>query len=142
LVFVAGQLASDFETGPAPEVRLANPNAGDPLRLQSDYMLKNIAALHQAAGMDTRSDVARIYQWFASPYPTMEERAQGNTWPRISITPYLDTLVQRCCLGGGPLGIQPRQRPGRPRVVRLAPASSASGPRTSPFQAQRSQEAH
>src|SRR5919201_3950728 len=90
-LFVAGQLASDCETGLAPECRLANPNAGDPLRLQSDYVLKNLAALHEAAGMDMRTDVARIYQWFASPYPTMDELVEGNTWPRISITPYLDT---------------------------------------------------
>ncbi len=90
-LFVAGQLASDFETGIAPECKLANPNLGDQLRLQSDFVLKNLAALHEAAGMDMRTDPARIYQWFASKYPTMEELAAGNTWPRISITPYLET---------------------------------------------------
>src|SRR3954453_1347594 len=90
-LFVAGQLASDFETGIAPECKLANPNLGDQLRLQSDFVLKNLAALHEAAGMDMRTDPVRIYQWFASKYPTMEEFAAGNTWPRISITPYLET---------------------------------------------------
>jgi enamine deaminase RidA (YjgF/YER057c/UK114 family) len=90
-LFVAGQLASDFETGIAPECRLPNPNLGDQLRLQSDFVLKNLAALHEAAGMDMRTDPVRIYQWFASKYPTMEEFAAGNTWPRISITPYLET---------------------------------------------------
>jgi len=90
-LFVAGQLASDFETGLAPECIQANPNASDPLRLQSDFVLKNLAALHEAAGMDMRTDAMRIYQWFASRYPTMDEFADGDTWPRISITPYLDT---------------------------------------------------
>ena len=90
-LFVAGQLASDFETGLAPECIQANPNASDPLRLQSDFVLKNLAALHEAAGMDMRTDVVRIYQWFASRYPTMDEFAGGDTWPRISITPYLET---------------------------------------------------
>ncbi len=90
-LFVAGQLASDFETGLAPECRLENPYLGDALRIQSDYVLKNLAELHQAAGMDMRTDVVRIYQWFASPYPTYEELEQGSTWPRISITPYLET---------------------------------------------------
>jgi enamine deaminase RidA (YjgF/YER057c/UK114 family) len=90
-LFVAGQLASDFETGIAPECRLPNPNLGDQLRLQSDFVLKNLAALHEAAGMDMRTDPVRIYQWFASKYPTTEEFAAGNTWPRISITPYLET---------------------------------------------------
>ena len=90
-LFVAGQLASDFETGLAPECRLDNPYLGDPLRLQSDYVLRNLAELHQAAGLDMRRDVVRIYQWFASAFPTPEEFEEGNTWPRISITPYLET---------------------------------------------------
>jgi enamine deaminase RidA (YjgF/YER057c/UK114 family) len=90
-LFVSGQLASDFETGLAEECKQPNPNVGDTLRLQSDYVLKNLAALHDAAGMDMRTDVVRIYQWFASRYPTMEELAEGNTWMRTSITPYLET---------------------------------------------------
>jgi enamine deaminase RidA (YjgF/YER057c/UK114 family) len=90
-LFVAGQLASDFVTGLAEDCKLANPNTGDPLRLQSDFVLKNLAALHEAAGMDMHTDVMRIYQWFASRYPTMEAFAEGDTWPRISITPYLQT---------------------------------------------------
>jgi enamine deaminase RidA (YjgF/YER057c/UK114 family) len=90
-LFVAGQLASDFETGLAPECRLENPYLGDALRLQSDYVLKNLAELHRAAGMDMRTDVVRIYQWFTSKYPTYEDFAAGGTWPRISISPYLET---------------------------------------------------
>ena len=90
-LFVAGQLASDFETGLAPECKPANPFLEDSLRLQSDFVLKNLAELHEAAGMDMKTDVVRIYQWFCSPYPTYEEFEQGNTWPRISITPYLET---------------------------------------------------
>ena len=90
-LFVAGQLASDFETGLAQECKQSNPNVGDNLRLQSDYVLKNLAALHDAAGMDMRTDAVRIYQWFASRYPTMEELAEGNTWLRTSISPYLET---------------------------------------------------
>ena len=90
-LFVAGQLASDFETGLAPECKAANPYTQDALRSQSDFVLRNLAELHKAAGMDMRTDVMRIYQWFASPYPTYEEFEQGSTWPRISITPYLQT---------------------------------------------------
>ncbi len=90
-LFVAGQLASDFETGLAQECKQPNPNVGDNLRLQSDYVLKNLAALHEAAGMDMRTDAVRIYQWFASRYPTLEELTEGNTWLRTSISPYLET---------------------------------------------------
>jgi enamine deaminase RidA (YjgF/YER057c/UK114 family) len=90
-LFVAGQLASDFETGLAPECRFENPYLNDPLRAQADYVLRNLAKLHEAAGMDMRTDVVRIDQWFALPHPTYEEFEQGNTWPRMSITPYLET---------------------------------------------------
>jgi len=48
-LFVAGQLASDFETGLAPECKAANPFTQDMLRSQSDFVLRNLSELHQAA---------------------------------------------------------------------------------------------
>jgi enamine deaminase RidA (YjgF/YER057c/UK114 family) len=92
-VFVAGQLASDFETGLAPEAGGdgRNPYLDNSLELQSRFTLTNLQKTLAAAGVDIAKDVVRIYQWFTSPYPTSEEFAEGNTWPRISITPYLDT---------------------------------------------------
>jgi enamine deaminase RidA (YjgF/YER057c/UK114 family) len=92
-VFFAGQLASDFVTGLAPEAGGdgRNRNLEDQLELQSRFVLRNLKKTAEAAGIDLGHDLVRIYQWFASPYPTMEELAAGNTWPRISITPYLDT---------------------------------------------------
>src|SRR5438552_2197388 len=72
-LFVAGQLASDFETGLAPECRLENPFFGDPLRNQSRYVLRNLAELHQSAGLDMRTDVVRIYYWYGSPIETQTD---------------------------------------------------------------------
>ena len=72
-LFVAGQLASDFVTGLAPECRQENPYVGDALRSQSHFVLRNLAELHESAGMDMKRDVVRIYQWLASPSPTYEE---------------------------------------------------------------------
>jgi enamine deaminase RidA (YjgF/YER057c/UK114 family) len=89
-LFVSGQLASDFKTGIAPEARVDNPNLADVLEVQSRYVMKNLARTLTAAGCDIAKDVVRIWQWFPSEYPTAEELAAGNTWPRISITPYLD----------------------------------------------------
>jgi enamine deaminase RidA (YjgF/YER057c/UK114 family) len=89
-LFISGQLASDFKTGIAPEAEPPNPNVESRLKWQSHYLLKNIRAVVEAAGMDMSKDAVRIWQWFTSPYPTNEEFAQGNTWPRISITDYLD----------------------------------------------------
>lgn len=90
-LFVSGQLASDFKNGVAPEAISTNPNLGDSLELQSRYVLNNLAKLVQTAGCDISKDAVRIWQWFTSDYPTPAEFKAGNTWPRISITPYLDT---------------------------------------------------
>ena len=90
-LFISGQLASDFKGGLAPEAASANPNLGNALELQSRYTLANLAKTVQAGGCDIAKDAVRIWQWFTSPYPTMEEFKAGSTWPRISITPYLDT---------------------------------------------------
>lgn len=92
-VFVAGQLATDFVTGVPSDIRTnpESPYYTDSLRVQSDFLLKNMAATLKAAGCDISRDVLRIYQWFTSPRPTPEEFAEGNTWPAISITPYLQT---------------------------------------------------
>lgn len=90
-LFVSGQLASDYtEDGIPAEAKSENPNLGNQLGLQSKYIMKNLAATVAAAGRDINKDSVRIWQWFTSPYPTMDEFKVGNTWPRISITPYLD----------------------------------------------------
>ena len=52
LVFTAGQLASDFKTGVPPEAR-KHPNFpfyGSDIKLQTDYILKNMAKTFKAAG--------------------------------------------------------------------------------------------
>jgi reactive intermediate/imine deaminase len=52
LVFTAGQLASDFKTGVPPEAR-RHPNFpfyGSDIKLQADYILKNMAKTFKAAG--------------------------------------------------------------------------------------------
>jgi enamine deaminase RidA (YjgF/YER057c/UK114 family) len=89
-VFVSGQLASDFKTGIAAEAKAANPNLADELALQSRFVMETLKRTLANAGCDIRRDVARIWQWFPSAHPTMDEFAEGNCWPRLSITPYLD----------------------------------------------------
>jgi reactive intermediate/imine deaminase len=52
LVFAAGQLASDFKTGVAPEAR-RHPNFpfyGSDIQLQTEYILKNLKNTFEAAG--------------------------------------------------------------------------------------------
>ncbi len=52
LVFLSGQLASDFNTGLAPEARVVEgmPHHQNAMTLQSEYVFRNIAALMEAAG--------------------------------------------------------------------------------------------
>ncbi len=89
-VFVAGQLATDFKTGLAPEVRRENPFLADKLEAESRVIMRNLAATVAAAGCDIGNDAIRIWQWMTSEHPTPEEFAAGSTWTARSITPYLD----------------------------------------------------
>jgi len=52
LVFAAGQLASDFKTGVPAEARKhpAFPFYGSDIKLQTQYILQNLARTFQAAG--------------------------------------------------------------------------------------------
>lgn len=51
-IYVAGQVASDFTTGLASEVRIQPgfPYYGVPMKLQTDYILRHIAKVLEAAG--------------------------------------------------------------------------------------------
>ncbi len=51
-VFAAGQLPSDFKTGIAPEARRheAFPYYGSDIKLQTDYVMKNLKTTFEAAG--------------------------------------------------------------------------------------------
>lgn len=50
-VYVAGQVASDFKTGLAPETRIEPgfPHYGVPIKLQTDYIMKNIRHVLECA---------------------------------------------------------------------------------------------
>ena len=52
MIFAAGQLASDFTTGVSPEAKKnpAFPFYGSEIKLQTDYVLKNLARTFAAAG--------------------------------------------------------------------------------------------
>lgn len=52
MIFAAGQLASDFQTGVAPEAKKhpAFPYYGSDIKLQTEYVLKNLARTFAAAG--------------------------------------------------------------------------------------------
>ena len=89
-VFVSGQLASDFKTGIAPAARVANSNLEDELSVQSAFVMRTLKPTLDAAGADMARDIARIWQWFPSATPTVEQFAAGDCWPDLSITPYLD----------------------------------------------------
>jgi enamine deaminase RidA (YjgF/YER057c/UK114 family) len=89
-VFVSGQLASDFETGIAPEARPANGFLGNEQALQSRFVMETLKATLAAAGCDIAKDVARIWQWFPSDHPTYEQFTAGDCWPELGISPYLD----------------------------------------------------
>lgn len=89
-VFIAGQIASDFKTGLAPEVRQANSNIEGELTLQSRFVLRNLANTIKASGCDPQNDMVRIWQWFTADRPTVEDFAQGINQPHTDIRPYFN----------------------------------------------------
>lgn len=89
-VFIAGQIASDFQTGLAPEVLSANSYIGNELSLQTKFVLKNLANTIKASGCDINENMVRMWQWLVSEDPTEEAFAWGDNWPAISLKPYLN----------------------------------------------------
>ncbi|WP_431794969.1 RidA family protein [Microbacterium enclense] len=89
-LFVAGHLASDYVNGLPPEITTANPYLVNKMGEESRYLLDNIAKTVAAAGGDFDRDAVRIFQWMASDKPTLDDFDAGETWPDISITPYLN----------------------------------------------------
>lgn len=89
-LFVAGHLASDYKNGLAPEVKEGNPFLVDKMGEESKYLLANIAATVEEAGGTLDANAVRIFQWMVSEDLTLEAYDAGETWPGISITPYLD----------------------------------------------------
>ncbi|SAI24773.1 endoribonuclease [Bordetella trematum] len=81
-LFIAGQLASDFETGVAPQA-ISNGSDTERLALQTRFVMANVAKTVAAAGLDFGRDTARLWQWITSPYPDAQAFAQGDNWPRI-----------------------------------------------------------
>ena len=89
-VFIAGQLASDFKTGIAPQAIPRNPYAENELQLQSRYVLNNLANTIEATGCDINRDMVRMWEWFAAPDPAQAAFARGDNWTGINIDPYLE----------------------------------------------------
>lgn len=89
-VFIAGQIASDFKTGLAPEVLNKNSYAGNELSLQASFVLTNLANTIKASGCNINKDMVRMWQWLVSEDPTEEAFEWGDNWPAVSLKPYLN----------------------------------------------------
>jgi enamine deaminase RidA (YjgF/YER057c/UK114 family) len=92
-VFVAGQTASDFIQGIAPEARVdpASPYIADSLELQSRYTFRNLARTLEAAGCGV-GDIARIYVWLPSARPTYDEFRAGSSTTDVHVQSYLSAF--------------------------------------------------
>ena len=91
-VFIAGQIASDFDTGIAPAVKQAiqnNPFANDELELQSRYVLSNLANTVAATGCDIQKDMVRVWQWFVGDRPTAADFAAGDHHSEVCVESFM-----------------------------------------------------
>jgi enamine deaminase RidA (YjgF/YER057c/UK114 family) len=91
LVFAAGQLASDFKTGVAPEARLdpAFPFYGSAIKKQTRYILENLAKTFEAAGTSLRHVVkAQVFHTALENFSAFDE-----VWKEFFPTPPPRTTI-------------------------------------------------
>ena len=108
-VFIAGQIASDFQTGLAPEVVAANSYLDNELSLQANFVLKNLANTIKASGCDVNEHMVRMWQWLVSDAPTEGDFSWGDNWPEINLKPYLsvrDQIVKKPSPPSSYLGVR------------------------------------
>jgi enamine deaminase RidA (YjgF/YER057c/UK114 family) len=92
LVFAAGQLATDFKTGVPKEARIdpAFPFYGSDIKLQTDYILKNLAQTFAAAGSSLDHVIkAQVFLTDLKYFAGFDE-----VWKRYFKTPPARTTVQ------------------------------------------------
>lgn len=110
-VYVAGQIASDYRTGVAPEARVepAFPYYGSDIQRQTRYILENLRKTFRAAGADLENVVkAQIFltdlrdffysdqvwkEFFPSPPPRTTVGVTGLLVPGCKIEIDLDRLA-------------------------------------------------
>ncbi|MDP7386479.1 MAG: RidA family protein, partial [Nitrospinota bacterium] len=91
LVFAAGQLASDFKTGIAPEAKVdpAFPYYGSDIKRQADFILKNLAKTFKAAGTSLDNVVkAQVFMMDLKDFNAFDE-----VWKQHFKTPPPRTTV-------------------------------------------------
>jgi len=91
LVFAAGQLASDFKTGVPPEARKhpSFPYYGSDIKLQTEYILKNLKRTFEAAGSSLDHVVkAQVFMTDLADFDGMDE-----VWKRFFKVPPPRTTV-------------------------------------------------
>jgi enamine deaminase RidA (YjgF/YER057c/UK114 family) len=98
-VFIAGTIASDFQTGLAPEVIQANPFLKVERELQAEYVLGNLSRTITACGCDINENMVRMWHWHVADRPTPEDFERGDHSLGIDIKGVLDArgrIVNNC----------------------------------------------
>ncbi len=97
-LFVAGQLASDFQLGLPLEVQPANPYLVSPEALQGEFILKNLAPTVAAGGADLGRDGVRVSRWFTGADPHESGTAR---WAGRGVSDYLAVEAPYGVTGAG-----------------------------------------
>jgi len=108
-VFIAGLIASDFQTGLAPEVVNSNSYLDNELALQSNFVLRNLASTIKACDCDINKNMVRMWQWLVSENPSQSDFHKGDNWPSMTLKPYLnirDTIVNSPAPPSSYLGVR------------------------------------
>ena len=98
-VFIAGQLASDFKTGVPKNLIPEDKDPSTGLGMQSEFVLGNMAQTVQAAGLNMSEDSVRIWEWFVSDRPNLENDPEGLFSHDIDIHTYEKLLEKAFSVG-------------------------------------------
>ena len=97
-LYAAGQIASDYKTGVAPEARQdpAFPYYGSDIQKQARYVLKNLRSVFQAAGCDFRTWSSRRCSSPTSTISTTSTRCGRSSSPRRRRAPPCRSAASWC----------------------------------------------
>lgn len=122
-MFVSGLLAGDRASGLDPDAQVdeLSPYRSNGFVAQGESIFRRLTAI-LAAAQHSAQDIVRLQWWLASPYPTLDEFARGNLWPRLTaFSPYLTDTRNRHVAPSAPTScaVAVRELPMRSALVQL-----------------------
>jgi enamine deaminase RidA (YjgF/YER057c/UK114 family) len=84
-LFVAGQMATDFVNGLAPDIAATTSASRDKLSAETKFIFDTLVDTVTPAGADLARDTVRQWNWYTDPLPSQKDFDEGRPWNRINV---------------------------------------------------------